>query len=84
MKTIKLLTIILGTVIFLNIECPAFNAQDIKNDTATKTPKTKIKEMKSDSKKSVDSRLTPKTYDNSDWTRKNNHQEYQRGKIRTH
>jgi len=78
------LTIILGAVAFLSIESSALNVQDIKDDTTTKTPKAKIEEMNSSSKKSVDSRLTPKTYDNPDWTRKNNNEEYQRGKIRTH
>ncbi|EQB40618.1 hypothetical protein M947_02085 [Sulfurimonas hongkongensis] len=84
MKTMKSLTIILGTVIFLNTGCLALSAQDIKDAITTKTPKTKIEEMKSNSKKPVDTRLTPKTYNNLDWIRKNNNQKYQRGKIKTH
>ena len=84
MKTIKSLTLLLGTIVFLSVGSTALSAQDIKNTTAVKITKAKVESTKSDSPKAVDARLIPKAFNNADWTRKNNNQDYQRGKIRTH
>ena len=84
MKTTKLFITLLGAIIFLSVGSTALSAQDIKNTTATKTPKNNLEAKKSDSAKSVDVRLKPKTFNSPDWTRKNDNQDYQRGTIRTH
>lgn len=84
MKSIKSLTLLLGASIFLNLGSTALSAQDMKNAIAVKIPKAKLEAMKSDSEKSVDARLKPNTFNNLEWTRKNDNQDYQRGKIRTH
>lgn len=84
MKTIKLFTLLLGAIIFLSAGSTALSAQDMKNTTTIKTPKNNVEAKKSDSEKSVDARLKPKTFNNIEWTRKNDNQDYQRGTIRTH
>ncbi|WP_324171628.1 hypothetical protein [Sulfurimonas sp.] len=81
---IKLSTILLGTIVFLNIGSTALNAQDMKNAIAAKVPKAKVESVKSGSKKFMDAREKPKATINADWTRKNYNQDYKRGKIRTH
>ena len=84
MKTIKLFTLLLGAIIFLSAGSTTLSAQDMKNTTTAKTPKNNVEAKKSDSEKSVDARLKPKTFNSPDWTRKNDNQDYQRGTIRTH
>ena len=84
MKTIKLLTFLLGAILFLNVGSATLNAQDMQNSAETKVPKAKTEAIKNDSEKLGDARLIPKAYNNADWTRKSYNQGYEKGKIKTH
>ncbi|WP_373001929.1 hypothetical protein [Sulfurimonas sp.] len=83
MKTIQLLMLLFGAIIL--------SAQEMQNvpgkcGSSMKVPKAKQETTKDESKKSVDSRFSPKAYQKADWTREipTNNQDYPRGKIRTH
>ncbi|WP_415398461.1 hypothetical protein [Sulfurimonas sp. CS5] len=83
MKTIQILTLLLGAI--------TLSAQEMQYDTqkcgsAMKAPKAKQETMKKEVNESVESRFSPKTYQKADWTRKipTEDEEYPRGKIRTH
>ena len=80
MKTIRLSTILVSTVLFFGAISSTLSA-----DTSTvKVTETKEESQKSDLKKFGDARFIPKTNKDTNWTRKSYDDEYQRGKIRTH
>lgn len=83
MKTIQLLTLLLGAIT-LSAQEMQYDAQKCGSDI--KAPKAKQKTTKNEVNKSVESRFSPKTYQNADWTRKIpiEDENYPRGKIRTH
>jgi len=85
MKTIKLFTLLLGVTMLSSVG----SAQETKRDaskcgTAMKFQKPSQEKKKSSTKKSTDTRFSPKAYKNADWTRKIDNDGYERGKIRTH
>ena len=77
MKTILLLSILLGTI--------TLGAQETKYDLSTiEALKDKKEVIKDEVKSSVESRFSTKDYKKADWTRKIEDHDYERGKIRTH
>ncbi|MDA3909469.1 MAG: hypothetical protein PF437_10310 [Sulfurimonas sp.] len=65
MKTMQLLTLLLGITILSSLG----SAQEIKPDALTKkVSKAKQETTKNKAKKSVDDRLAPKAYQKADWT----------------
>jgi hypothetical protein len=84
MKTSKLFTLLLGSFIFCTYGLSNELLLDAVESKTDMKVKGSDKKNQNNTKISIEERFSSKTYQNTNWTRKVNDDEYEKGKIRTH